>query len=708
MSIFAPEIENQLPDGFNSLVDGYGKYATEVVTSRSIPAIDGFKPSQRRILYTMHKNKINTLCKSANVCGKVLEYHPHSDASVYETALSMVDNSEYTQFPFIHGKGNFSKVYFSDKDSSPAASRYTEMCLSDKAKHLFGEMDGIDMQLTEDAHTSEPVLLPVAFPNVLTTPSSGIAVGLACNIPSFNFNDVLNLTIGYLKTGKVSALIAPDFNCGGEYVLDKDSLRQIMTEGRGTIKLRGVWSIVGNDIVITQLPYYARIYDILKVARETPGVVLANDETDLRGMKIRVTCANKTVVDEVLHALLKNSNLQMTTSANMSVIVNKDVKFVGVIGVIEEWCKFRRSVLTRQYNLDLQKVRNAMKAPKALVQLISNQSLKEKFLDAMKISHIEAERVLREGMPDVEQEVIDYILDRKLREFADCEARKRQLQKLLDEEKNLEKALADIDAVIIAQLENLNAIYTIPRKTKIVTDDYTFTTKTAEPAAKQVEDYAVKVIVTSEYIKKMRYYIGQEPCISCTNKDVISLLDTKGRLLRIPLYTIPDCNASDVGTYFPTYFNLPRDFKIVDYDVIAPGHTSRYLYSDGYVATLSLDEWVNVNRLTRITEKGVAPNHADKFYARIPDGYTHLFVLTKKGCMGLADLNCAVKSRTGRTHLITVAKDDEITAVVPLTTLEFATLVTGNRERHVGSCKEIRVDVSVNNELLGQIASRKL
>lgn len=710
MAIFSEEIEKQLPDGFNSLVDGYGKYATEVAISRSIPAIDGFKPSQRRIMYTMYKNKINTLCKSANLCGKVLEYHPHSDASVYETAIPMVDSAEYTQFPFIHGKGNFSKIYFSDKDSSPAASRYTEMCLSDKASTLFGEMQGIEMQLTEDAHTSEPVLLPVSFPSILTTPSSGIAVGLACNIPSFNFNDVLTLTIGYLKEGKVTSLIAPDFNCGGEYILNKEALRQIMLEGQGTIKLRGVWEIDGRDIVITQLPYYARISDILSVARELPGVTSANDETDLHGMKIRVTCSSKAITEDVLNALLRDSKLQMSTGANISVVVGNDIKYVGVIGVIEEWCNFRRGVLRKQYQLDLEKVTSAMRAPKALVELISNQPLKERFLDAMKVSHVEAERVLREAMPDVASDVIDYILDRKLREFADCEARKRQYQKLLDEKQAIELALSDIDAVIIRQLEELNAKYKIPRKTKIVTNDITIEPKNPVKAttAKVVEDYAVSVMVTDEYIKKMKVYMGSEPVIKCSNRDIISILDTKGRLIRIPLSTLPDCGGADVGSYLPTLLNLPRDFKVVDYAIIKPDKIIDYLYTDGYAARLDLSEWADLSRVTRISEKGVAPAYIDKLYKRIPAGYKYLFVLTKSGKLGIADTEYKAKSRLGRTKLVTVDKDDVIEAVIPITPIELSRLLRGNVARHMGSCKEIHVDLVIDNDFLRQLASRKL
>lgn len=695
-----------LPEGFMGLVDGYGKYATEVVISRAIPAIDGLKPSQRRILYTMHKHKITSLQKSANVCGKVLEFHPHSDASVYETALSMVDSSEYTQFPLLHGKGNFSKVYFSDKDSQPAASRYTEMCLSEKAGTYFGEMGGIPMQPTEDGHTNEPVVLPVSFPSILCTPTQGIAVGVSCNIPSFNFNDVLTLTIEYIKTGKISRVIAPDFNIGGEYILNNNALKQLMITGKAPLKLRGKWKIDGKDIVITQIPFYADINSIISKARTMNGVTSANDETGLQGMQIRISCANKSITQTILLQLLKDTPLQYVANAQIAVIIGNKPVFTGVIGVIQAWVEFRKSVLKLQYEKDLASVRNAMRAPKALVELIENQALKEKFLDAMKRSAEEAERVLREGMPHVDDDVIDYILDLKLRQFADCEGRKRQYKKLQEEEKQIITNLSDLNAVIVSQLTALNAKYKIPRKTAIVANDINLDSVSAPKSSAPVEVYPVDITIKDLFIRKNRAFgdiTGTK--IRCKSNDVISLLDDKGRLLRVNLASVETTASNSVGSYIPTILDIPADFKILRADVISDKAVT-LLFKDGYVANLNLGEWAGVSRLSKMTAKGVAPDHIDKYFGELDTSTGLVFIQTKNNCLGIFVTDYKAKNRTARTKLGTIAPGDEIVLAVPISASEAVLLLSGDVAKYHDKCSPLSSAIKLNKEIYREIIKR--
>lgn len=695
-----------LPTGFMGLVDGYGKYATEVVISRAIPAIDGLKPSQRRILYTMYKHKINNLQKSANVCGKVLEFHPHSDASVYETALSMVDSSEYTQFPLLHGKGNFSKVYFSNKDSQPAASRYTEMCLSEKAGTYFGEMGGVPVQPTEDGHTNEPVTLPVSFPSILCTPTQGIAVGVSCNIPSFNFNDVLALTIEYIQTGKISRVIAPDFNTGGEYILNNNSLRQLMITGHAPIKLRGKWVIDGKDIVITQIPFYADIYSIVSKARTFAGVTSANDETGLQGMQIRITCANKAITQTVLLQLLKDTPLQVTANAQIAVIIGNKPVFTGVIGVISAWVEYRRGVLKTQYEKDLAAVRNSMRAPKALVELIENQALKDKFLDAMKRSAVEAEKVLREGMPHVDDDVINYILDLKLRQFADCEGRKRQYKKLQEEEKQIITNLSDLNAVIISQLTALSQRYKIPRKTAIVNNDINLDAVSVTKPSASVETYPVDISIKDLFIKKTRAFGDPTPDkIRCKSDDILILLDNKGRLLRVNLATVEQTGGTGVGVYIPTILDIPADFEIKYADIVSDKNIT-FLFSDGYVANLDLSEWVGVSRVSKITAKGVAPDYISKLLKPIDTSTGLLYVQTKNNCLGIFQTDYKKKNRTARTKLGGIAPDDEIIFAAPITAAEATLLLTGDVAKYRGKCSKLSSGVKLNSELYRDIIKR--
>ena len=695
-SIFTPEADEKLPNGFKSLVEGYGKYAAEVVVARAFPAIDGLKPSQRRLLYTMHLHKVDTLQKSANVCGKVLEFHPHSDAVVYDTAVRMVESAEYTAFPYIKGKGSFSKVYFSAKDSQPAASRYTEIKLSEKAETLFGEMQGVEYVPTEDGHTVEPVTLPVSFPSILVTPQQGIAVGVACDIPSFNFNDVCNATIEYLKTGEITTPLYPDFCSGGEYICNEAEMKKLLRTGKGQIKLRGKWRIEGSSIVITEIPFYSDISSILTKARDMQNVAVANDETDLKGMAIRITCTSKQHVNRVLLELLRDSPLQITRTAIMAVIIDNQPVFTGVRGIIDEWCKYRRTVLEKQYRHDLARVQDEIRAPKAVVDLLTDDEKRTKYLTALGVSVEEAERVLRECLPDAADDVIDYILDMRARQLADSKGCTKKYKALVKEEKQLQKNLKDIDAVIIEQLEQLNKKYKIERRTAVVTDDYSFGHLEKYEKAKAQAEKSKRCYVTIDglFIKKMMTK-PEFDHIVCSADQYILAIDNTGRILRIPLPQVTECSASAVGSYIPKILGIADDFKILQYMLMEPTDVD-FLYATGYASHLDMREWTGTKRITRVSEKGLGVYHAPYLLTAINRNYPYMLCVTKNKAYGILPTTFEYKSRKAATKLGSVAKGDYIQQVYYLTEEQKELIIEGDAARHLGRCVTFKKGTELN------------
>ena len=250
---------DNLPNALVHLVEGYLDYSKEVILERALPNIDGFKPSQRRILYAMKylerdNDLTKDLTKCAGIAGTTMKIHPHGDASIYDTMVRMTDCALYLNTPFIKGKGSFGHVFSTDEKA--AASRYTECMFTDIAKECFRGMNGIEMIPSYDNKLKEPLLLPVSYPSILCNTSQGIAVGISTNIPSFNFHEVNKATIEYIKTGEIKKALAPDFTTGGSYILNEHELKKLMETGNAKIKLRGKWHIEGKIIVIDEIPYY--------------------------------------------------------------------------------------------------------------------------------------------------------------------------------------------------------------------------------------------------------------------------------------------------------------------------------------------------------------------------------------------------------------------------------------------------------------------
>lgn len=696
------EPENvKVPEALKFLVEGYADYAKEVVTERAIPNIDGFKPSQRRILYTMKKGKVKDLIKSQKIAGNVLELHPHGDASVYDTMVRMVDASEYMNMPYLKGKGNFGKVYSTEP---PAAPRYTNVALSPLAEEFFRDMDGVKFIPSYDNSTQEPELLPTPFPNILVNATSGIAVGMAANIPSYNFNELNEAVIELAETGAIAKPLFPDFTTRGFCVQDEKEMQKIMETGRGRVKLRGKWHIDGKTIVIEDLPYYTTSTAIEKRANEIQGVADVRDESDrLNGLRIAVECSTKKHVDSVLTELLRTTDLQMTITTNIAVIINNRPRVIGIKELLSEWLNFRMGVVTRRLEKELASLKVSIPQYEVFVSLLQDDNKRAEFTETLaKQGELQARDLLVKWFPNTEKHVFDWILDMKIRQFSGIGNKLSRLQGLKDAKLAVEKDLTDVKGVIVRELRELNAKYKIPRKTEITTEDYVF--EKSENVIVKAEAVPVSVIVDGKFIKKVRINRANENTIEgirCMSDDIISFIDNYGRLLRVALENIDFVTEKDRGVYLPVYLEVEDDFEVMAYELIQDKKVG-YVYSDGFASVLDYNEWVDSKRTTRITTNGVSPL-ASLIIGEIDFEKNYLLMFTKSGKFGFASTEFKHKHRTARTKLVPVRGDDEIVTVISLSYKDILNIVPAP-EKYMDKLSLLAHGDTFNTEYLSTLA----
>ena len=349
----------------------YMPYAMSVIVSRAIPEIDGFKPSHRKLLYTMYKMGLLTSqkTKSANIVGQTMKLNPHGDQAIYETMVRLTRGNEALLHPLIDSKGNFGKVY--SRDMAYAASRYTEVKLDAICNELFSDIDSdtVDFIDNYDSTMKEPVLLPVTFPTLLTGANQGIAVGMASNIASFNLIEVCDATIAYLKdeeTDIYEIILAPDFPTGGVIICDRNVMKEILATGRGSFKIRSKYEYdkKENIIEIKEIPYTTtseaiidKIADNIKNGKLNKEIADIRDETDLKGLNIAIELKKGVDPDALMLKLFKMTPLEDSFGCNFNIIVNNEPDVYGVGGIIAEWTKFRLKAVKRRIEFDLKKKR---------------------------------------------------------------------------------------------------------------------------------------------------------------------------------------------------------------------------------------------------------------------------------------------------------------------------------------------------------------
>ncbi len=494
-------------------------YAMSVIVARAIPEIDGFKPSHRKLLYTMYKMGLMTgaRTKSANVVGQTMRLNPHGDMAIYETMVRLTKDNEALLHPFIDSKGSFGKQY--SRDMAFAAPRYTEVKLDPFCAELFGgiDKDAVDMVPNYDNTMLEPSLLPTSFPNILVCPNMGIAVGLSSQICSFNLAEICDGTVALLKnpnttTDKLLDIIkAPDFAGGANLIYDRAQMKQIFETGTGSFKMRARYNYdkAKGVIEITQIPYSTsieiilkRIVDLIKEGK-FKEISDARDEIDLSGFKLTLDVKRGTDADALMNKLYRLTTLEDSFSCNFTVLIEGRPFQLGVRDILNEWIKFRLGCVRRELTFELSKKKDKLHLLRGLGKILIDI---DKAVKIVRETEKESEVVprLMEGF-GIDEIQADYIAEIKLRHLNReyILERIREIEDLQKEIAELEDIIADdikVKAVIAKQLAAIRKKYGKPRKTQLITADDI----EEDSGEEEVENYPIFVVLTKEgYFKKI-------------------------------------------------------------------------------------------------------------------------------------------------------------------------------------------------------------
>ena len=499
-----------------TLDENYMPYAMSVIVSRAIPEIDGFKPSHRKLLYTMYKMGLLTgsRTKSANIVGQTMRLNPHGDQAIYETMVRLAKGNESLLHPFVDSKGNFGKVY--SRDMAYAASRYTEAKLAPICAELFRDLDcdAVDFVDNYDNTTKEPALLPTTYPNVLVSANQGIAVGMASQICGFNLGEVCETTVAYLKNPDhdiASTLLAPDFPTGGQVICDGNDLRAIYDTGRGGLKVRARWRYdkKENVIEVYEIPYSTTIEAILdKVAElvkagKVKEISDMRDETDLSGLKLAIDLKRGTDPDKLMAKLYRLTPLQDTVSCNFNILIAGMPRVMGVGQILEEWTAWRTDCVKRRVYFILNKKKEKLHLLQGLKRILLDIDRAIRIIrETEEESEVIPNLMIGFGIDQVQAE---YVAEIKLRNINKEYILKRvaETAALQDEIEDLEDTLAKpgrIRKIIIGELEDVKKKYAVPRRTEIVYSHE----MPEEPEEEPAEDYPVHLFLSREgYFKKI-------------------------------------------------------------------------------------------------------------------------------------------------------------------------------------------------------------
>ena len=587
--VIAP-IQDQLIT--DTIEKNYMPYVMSVIVSRAIPEIDGLKPAHRKLLYTMYKMGLLTgsRTKSANIVGQTMKLNPHGDMAIYETMVRLTRANESLLHPLIDSKGSFGKQYSSNMKF--AASRYTEAKLDPFCAELFRGIDknAVDFVDNYDGSMQEPVLLPTTFPNVLVTPNTGIAVGMASSICSFNLAEVCDATIAVLKNPNVSVdkildlIKAPDFPGGGAIIYDREQMKELYLTGQGSVKIRAryVYDKENNCIDILQIPYSTsielilnKISDLVKEGK-LKEITDFRDEIDLSGFKLTLDLKRGVDPEKLMTKLFKQTPLEDSFKCNFNVLINSSPRQLGVIGLIKEWITFRMECVRRELNFDLQKKKDKLHLLLALGKILLDIDKAIKI-----IRHTEKEEDvipnLMEGF-DIDKIQAEYIADIKLRNLNKQYIINRinEIEGLQAEIAKIEEILADelkIKALISTQLTEIKKKYGQPRRSQLIhAGDIV-----AYNEEDHVENYNVKLYLTRDgYFKKitLQSLRGNDEQKLKEGDEIVSVIDTdnlanlvfitnKCQFYRAKCEDFDCVKASAMGDYLPIKLEMEEGEKPV-------------------------------------------------------------------------------------------------------------------------------------------------
>ena len=598
-----------------TLETNYMPYAMSVIVSRAIPEIDGFKPSHRKLLYTMFKMGLLTggRTKSANIVGQTMKLNPHGDAAIYETMVRLSAGYQALLTPFVDSKGNFGKVY--SRDMSYAASRYTEAKLDRICGEVFRdiEKDTVDFVDNYDGSMKEPCLLPTAFPNVLVSANMGIAVGMASQICGFNLGEVCETTINYLQDPEhdlLSTMPAPDFPTGGEIVYDRAAMESIYRTGRGSFKVRSRWRYLPkeNIIEIYEIPYTTtseaiidKVAELIK-AGKVREINDMRDETDLSGLKLAIDLKRGTDPDKLMQKLFKLTTLQDAFPCNFNILVAGNPRVMGVGEILEEWTAWRMDCVRRRVYFDLTRKKDKLHLLKGLERILLDI---DKAIAIIRETELEADVVpnLMMGF-GIDQIQAEYVAEIKLRNI-----NREYILKRTEETSDLEQEIEELEGIlnnrrkikgiIIDELKQILKKFPSPRKTGIVYAD-----EIEEfDEEQQIEDYSVTLFLSREgYFKKIsaqslrmsseqKYKEGDGLRVSfeASNRGELLFLTDRQQIYKARVSDFEDCKASVLGIYLPTRLQMDEGENIIS--MIDPGDYSRNLlliFENGKAARIDM------------------------------------------------------------------------------------------------------------------------
>ncbi len=573
----------------DTLVTNYMPYAMSVILSRAIPEIDGFKPSHRKLLYTMYNMGLlqSGTIKSANIVGRTMQLNPHGDASIYETMIRLSRGNESLLYPYVESKGNFGKAY--SKNMMYAASRYTEAKLAPISKELFEDINKntVDFVDNYDNTMKEPTLLPVTFPSVLCNVTTGIAVGMASSIASFNLKEVCDTTIALIKNPdhEISdTLLAPDFVGGGYIIYDKTELEKIYSTGRGSVKVRAKYTYDKsyNCIDITEITptttSEAIIDKIVELVKGNKVKELSDvrDETDLKGLRITLDLKRGIDPDKLMTKLYKLTPLEDTFSCNFNILVKGYPRVMGVGEILKEWIEFRLECVRRRTQFTLDKKADKLHLLQGLEKILLDIDKAIKIIrETESESEVVPNLMIGFGIDKVQAE---YIAEIKLRHL-----NKEYILKRTKDIEDLQKEIAELSSVlesknkqkkiIISELTDVSKKYSGDRKSQILYDVDEYNADEEQ----SIEDYPVTLFITKEgYLNKIKSanlrMSGEqkvkegdevERTFECSNKDEILAFTDKFNVYKAKVDDFDDSKASQLGTFVASKLEMEQDEKVV-------------------------------------------------------------------------------------------------------------------------------------------------
>ncbi len=607
----------------------YMPYAMSVIVSRAIPEIDGFKPSHRKLLYTMYKMGLlrKDRVKSANIVGQTMQLNPHGDAAIYETMVRLARGNETLLHPFVDSKGNFGKVY--SRDMACAASRYTEARLDAICEELFREIDSdtVDMVDNYDGSQKEPNLLPTTFPNVLVTANQGIAVGMASNICSFNLKEVCETTIALINNPDhdiLETLPGPDFSTGAELLFDEATTREIYSTGRGSFKLRAKWRYVkeGNHIEIYEIPYSTaaeiiidKVVELNKVGR-IKEITDIRDESDLNGLKITIDLKRGVEPEKLMQRLFRLTPLQDSFACNFNILIAGMPRVMGIGEILEEWTAWRTGCVKRRLYYQIQKKEERLHLLKGLEKILLDI---DKAIRIIRETELESEVVpnlmIGFGIDEIQA---NYVAEIKLRNI-NKEYILKQTKAISDLEKEIEDLQGTLNSsrklknVIIKELQQVSEKYGQPRKTEII---YETAAAEDEDEDEQVPDYPVTLFVSKEgYLKKItaqslrmsgeqKFKEGDSLsfCVETTNKAEVLVFTSLFQCYKTRLSDFEDGKASQLGDYLPQKLGMDPGETVLQ--VVLPGDYKGFVlffFENGKAAKVPLSAYETKTNRRRLT-----------------------------------------------------------------------------------------------------------